>query len=85
MTVIEADAPSPEPPDSPAPHVAPVDPRRATRTQRDWLFAIGGLALAIRVAFVLRARRKSTLQGDDFTSHWGANDLANCQALPVPQ
>ena len=63
-TVVDTDAATP-------------DPKRASRAQWWWLFAIGGFALVLRVVWVLVARRNFALHGDDFFYHWQANALAD--------
>ena len=59
-------------PPSPTP-----DPHAASRKHWLWLAAIGVFALAVRVTWVLVARRDFALQGDDFFYHWQANALAD--------
>jgi Dolichyl-phosphate-mannose-protein mannosyltransferase len=51
----------------------PANPRRYLIG----LVAIAGLALVIRVTWVLAARRNFALQGDDYFYHWQANALAD--------
>src|SRR5215218_203510 len=53
------------------------DTRAATRNQWLVLAAIGVFALAVRVTWVLAARRNFALKGDDFFYHWQANALAD--------
>ena len=53
------------------------DARSATRAQWWWLAALGVFALAVRVTWVLVARRDFALKGDDFFYHWQANALAD--------
>jgi 4-amino-4-deoxy-L-arabinose transferase-like glycosyltransferase len=50
---------------------------RSRRPEIIGMIAITGLALAVRVTFVLVARRNFALQGDDFFYHWQANALAD--------
>ena len=64
--------PTTDGPPSPTP-----DPRAATRNQWLWLAALGVFALAVRVTWVLVARRDFALKGDDFFYHWQANALAD--------
>ena len=59
-------------PPSPTP-----DPHAASRKHWLWLAAIGVFALAVRVTWVLVARRDFALKGDDFFYHWQANALAD--------
>ena len=59
---------------------------RVGRHPRD--FAVGlsvivVLALALRVAWVLIARRDFALHGDDYFYHWQANALADASGVRV--
>jgi 4-amino-4-deoxy-L-arabinose transferase-like glycosyltransferase len=56
-----------------------IQPTRAPSSRRFaiGLAAVGVFALAVRVTWVLVARRNFSLQGDDFYYHWQANALAD--------
>lgn len=52
-------------------------PLKSLRTFTVGIVAIGAFALAVRVAWVLIARRDFALHGDDYFYHWQANALAD--------
>jgi hypothetical protein len=70
MTSTSTTDPTDVPPPTP-------DSRAPSRNQWSGLAALGVFALAIRMTWVLVARRNFPLKGDDFFYHWQANALAD--------
>src|SRR5206468_615782 len=60
-------------------------PRREGALQREWwLLAVAALALAVRVAYVVFARRNYVPGGDAFYYHAGANLLVDGKGFVEP-